>query len=154
MMNFEDYKDAAYETASNAYDTVSSAMSNIDPDVTLAKGLGWASQAIAATELAAPRMVEEMLGIEHSQTNRGTIRALGVRELCHGLAILTEDGPTKQLRQSVWARVAGDALDTVALGRAAMKTKRPGSFAAVAASVVAIGVLDMLCAKRLSDKYA
>jgi len=146
VMNFKDYRDSAYDTVSNA-------VSDIDPDIALAKGLGWASLAIGATELAAPRKVEELLGIDHTPQNRGTIRALGVRELCHGLAILSEDGLTKQLKTSVWSRVAGDVLDSVCLATAATKTKKPASFAAVTASVLAIGVLDMICAKRLSDRY-
>jgi len=45
-MDFESYRDAAYD-----------AVSEIDPDIALAKGLGWASLAIGATELAAPRKV-------------------------------------------------------------------------------------------------
>jgi hypothetical protein len=153
MMNFRDYRDAASATVSDAYDTVSDAVSNIDPDIALAKGLGWASLAIGAAELAAPRKVEELLGIDHTPEARGTIRAMGVRELCHGLAILSEDGLTKQLKTSVWSRVAGDMLDSVLLAKAGTKTKKPASFAAVTASVLAIGVLDMICAKRLSDRY-
>jgi len=125
-----------------------------DQDTEFARGLGWASIAIAAAEIAMPRQVEKLLGIDDTPDTRGTLRALGVRELCQGVCILTEDGPTEQMRSGVWARVAGDVLDTAFLGAAAMKTKKPGLFAAVAASVMAIGVADLLCAKRLSDRYA
>jgi hypothetical protein len=126
--------------------------STIDPDTALARGLGVASLGIGALELAAPQVVEEMLGIEHTPQSRGMLRVLGVRELCHGVAILAADSSTDQLKAAVWARVAGDALDSVCLAKAATKTRKPASFAAVTASVLAIGLLDFICAKRLSDR--
>jgi hypothetical protein len=123
-------------------------------DTEFARGLGWASIAIAAAEIAAPRQVANLLGVEDTPDTRGTLRVLGVRELCQGISILTEDRPTEQMRTGVWARVAGDVIDTAFLGVAAMKTKKPGRFAAVAASVMAIGAADLMCAMRLSDRYA
>jgi hypothetical protein len=120
-------------------------------DTDFARGLGWASLAIGLTELLAPKQVQNLLGIDDTADSRGTIRALGVRELCHGAAILTEDRPTEQLKNAVWSRVAGDVLDTAFLGVAATRTKSPAKFAVTAASVMAIGVLDLLCAKRLTE---
>jgi hypothetical protein len=59
------------------------------------------------------------------------------------------------MKAGIWSRVAGDALDTALLGVAVMKTKKPASFALVAASVGLIGVLDTLYASRMSrhDTY-
>src|SRR4051794_28509152 len=105
-----------------------------------ARALGWASIGIGMTELAAPQKVQDMLGLEDKPSHRGILRVLGVRELMHGLGILTAERPESGLTAGVWSRVAGDVLDTALLGVAATKTKRPGSFAAVAASVAAIGV--------------
>jgi hypothetical protein len=123
-------------------------------DAELAQGLGWASVGIGLTELAAPQQVERMLGLEDNPERRGVIRVLGVRELMHGLSILTEPEPTGRLTAGVWSRVAGDVLDTVLLGIAATRTRHPARFAATAASVLAIGALDMLCAERLQRHHA
>jgi hypothetical protein len=125
---------------------------NIDPDCAFAKGLGWASIGIGLLELVAPKMVENMLGIDHTKSTRAVLRTFGIREICQGAAILTETELTPQMKAGVWARVAGDAIDTVALAKAGANTKNPGSFAMVAASVAAIGLLDFVCAKRLSDR--
>jgi hypothetical protein len=139
------------ERASNVAETLPSIEVN---EVEAARALGWVSLAIAATELAAPQQVENLLGLPHDPDRQGAIRALGVRELGHGLSILSEDGPNKKLATAVWSRVAGDVLDTVALGKAMQNTESPGRFMAVSAMVAAIGVADLWCASRLSqDRY-
>ena len=113
-----------------------------------ARGLGWASVGIGLTELAAPQVVEKALGLEHRTTNQGILRVLGVRELLHGVGILTESRLTDKLNTGMWARVAGDALDSALLAVTATKTKRPMSFLAVAGAVGAIGVLDLYYAVK------
>ncbi len=118
-------------------------------DVQAAKGLGLASIGIGLAEIAAPGKVQELLCIEDRPSHRGILRVLGVRGLMHGFALLTEDRPSREMTNSVWARVAGDVLDTAVLGVAATKTKAPGRFAAVAAAVMGIGALDLLSAMRL-----
>jgi len=105
--------------------------------------LGLASIGIGLTELCAPQKVENVLGIEDRESHRGILRALGVRELMHGIGILTASPGAGRLSTGVWARVAGDMLDCALLGVAATKTTRPGSFAAVAAAVGGIGVADL-----------
>lgn len=120
-------------------------------DAEFGRGLGWASIAIGLTEVLAPKQVENMLGLEDTPDRRGTIRILGVRELCHGIGILTEEEATERMKTGVWARVAGDVLDSALLGVAATKTKKPFSFAVVTGMVLAIGLADLLCARRLSD---
>ena len=122
---------------------------NIDSDVAGARALGWASIGIGLTELAAPQKVQNMLGLEDSPEHRGILRVLGVRELMHGISILTEREPSRQLATSVWSRVVGDVLDAGLLALASIKTQRPGKFAAVAASVNAIGALDVVYAFRV-----
>src|SRR4051812_23772229 len=82
-----------------------------------ARSLGWLSLAIAATELAAPQAVEALLGLPPDKERQGALRALGARELGHGISILAEDRSNEQLATAVWARVAGDVLDTVALAK-------------------------------------
>lgn len=118
-----------------------------------AKGLGWASIGIGLMELAAPKQVQQLMGIEDRPVNRGVLRALGVRELMHGFGILAGgNGSRARLATAVWSRVLGDALDTALLGAAATKTKTPARFASVALSVMAIGVMDALCATKLSTR--
>jgi hypothetical protein len=118
-------------------------------DVQAAKGLGLASIGIGLAEIAAPGKVQELLCIEDRPGHRGILRVLGIRELMHGYALLTKEKPSREMTNSVWARVAGDVLDTAVLGVAATKTKAPGRFAAVAAAVMGIGALDLLSAMRL-----
>jgi len=114
------------------------------------RALGLASVGIGLTELAAPRFVESLLGIDDRQRRRGVLQVLGVRELVHGIGILTAKKRNRQLTSGVWARVAGDVLDTALLGVAATKTRRPVRFAAVAAAVAAIGIADVYFAWKAS----
>ena len=118
-------------------------------DTQLARGLGWASIGIGLTELAATRKVQDMLGLEDSPARRGILRVLGVREVMHGIGLLSQTRPNHQMRVGAWARVLGDALDTALLGAAATKTKKPASFAVVSAMVAGIGLLDAVTASRL-----
>jgi len=115
-------------------------------DTTAARGLGWASIAIGLTEMLMPKQVEQWLGVGNGK-NTGILRVLGAREIGHGIDILTHDDPTP----GVWSRVAGDVLDSVLLGVAGTKTRNPGGYATITAMVMAIGVADLLVAKRLSS---
>jgi len=118
-----------------------------------ARALGVASIAIGLSELAAPKQVQSLLGIEDRASHRGILRVLGVREIMHGINLLAEEKPSKSMAVGVWSRVAGDVLDTALLAVAATKTKKPAKFAAVAAAVLGIGVWDTVAAKRLSEDY-
>lgn len=118
-------------------------------DVKAARDLGWASIGIGLTELLATKGVKKMMGIDHVDGQAsGVLRTMGVREILHGVDILSHEDPTP----GVWARVAGDALDNVLLGVAAMKTKSPGRFALVAGAVLVIGIADIVVASKLSMK--
>jgi len=114
-------------------------------DIDAARGLGFASIAIGLTEILAPKKLEQAMGIGNGQ-NTGMLRVLGVREIMHGVDILTHDDPTP----GVWARVAGDVLDSTLLGIAATRTKKPASFSTIFTMVLGIGILDVLFAERLA----
>jgi hypothetical protein len=116
-------------------------------DKLAARGVGWLSLAIGLSELLAPRKLERAMGIGNGQ-NTTIMRSMGLREVFHGLDILTHDDPTP----GVIARVAGDVLDTALLGIAATKTRRPGSFTAICAMVLGIGLIDVLLAGKLAGK--
>ena len=119
-------------------------------DTHAVRGLGWASIGIGLAELFAASQLNRAMGLEDRPSQRGILRAMGVRELMHALSILTETRPTTALKAGIWSRVAGDALDTALLGVAAMKTKRPARLAAIATSVMIIGALDLRYAQRLA----
>jgi hypothetical protein len=122
-------------------------MEFIMTDKQAARGLGWTSLAIGLAEVLAPRQLERTMGISNGR-NTGILRVCGVREIAQGIDILAHDDPT----HGVLARVAGDMLDGVLLGAAAMKTKRPGGFSAVCAMVLGVVAMDVLYAQRLSRK--
>jgi hypothetical protein len=117
------------------------------------KTLGLTSLAIGAAELAAPRQVQEMMGLEDRPEHRGILQVLGVRELMHGVGLLAGSPDRYDEVCGVKARVAGDVLDTVLLAAAAKKTRDPAKFALVAAVVSAIGVLDWLHSSRPKTAY-
>jgi hypothetical protein len=119
-------------------------------DTAAAEGLGVASLVIGLTEFLLPKKVEEMLGLEDRSTYRGILRVLGIREILHGVGILTGK-EHKHVTTGLWSRVTGDALDTALLGVAATKTKRPMAFAAVSLAVLGIGLADAIYAKRFSS---
>jgi hypothetical protein len=114
-------------------------------DVAAGRALGVASFGIGLTEIAMPRQVERWLGIGDGE-NTGILRALGVREIMHGVDILSHKKPA----HGVWGRVIGDVLDGVLLGIAAKKTRNPAGFATICAMVAGIAVADLIFAQRLS----
>ena len=111
-----------------------------------ARSLGLVSLGIGLTEIAAPQQLERVLGV-NGQT-AGILRVLGVREIMHGVDILSHRDPTP----GVWSRVAGDVLDGVLLGLAARRSRNRSGFMAVCAAVLPVVLLDMAIAPRLSAK--
>lgn len=110
----------------------------------LARLLGVASLGIGLMELAMPGRIARWLGIDGRRSS-GVLRALGAREVGHGIDLLTHRSPTAGVR----ARLAGDALDGALLANAGMRTRNPGGFATVAAAVLGVVALDLLTAARL-----
>lgn len=111
-----------------------------------ARGLGWFSLALGAAELLAPRQVGRAIGLDGHD---GLLRACGLRELMTGVGILSSHDATP----FVWGRVGGDLLDLAilspALAEGGERRRRAGAAAAVVAGVA---LLDLLCAKALSDE--
>ena len=114
----------------------------------LANFLGWFSIGLGLAEFLAPNGIAKIIGVDEDD-NRNIIRAMGAREIGHGLAILTNQQPTK----SVWSRVAGDALDLTFLGRAlANPDNARGRTAFATANVLAVTALDVLAARKLAKQ--
>lgn len=84
---------------------------------TIARGLGWFSLALGAAETLAPPRLNRALDLRRNRD--GLLRVLGARKIAAGIGILA----TRRKRQPwLLARVAGDALDLAALGRAMKPT--------------------------------
>src|SRR5688572_20592619 len=104
-----------------------------------AQFLGWTSIAIGLTEILAPDRLEKTMGVGNGQTT-GILRVLGVREIMHGIDILSHKDPTP----GVWSRVFGDLLDGALLGVAATRTKKPGGLATIFAAVAPVVLADLV----------
>jgi hypothetical protein len=117
----------------------------IDDGRTLARAIGWFSIGLGALELLAPDRVSEFLGMED---RKELIRLYGLREAAKGLGILSQRTPTKLM----WARVAGDFLDLATLATA-LGDDNPNRHRVVAAmgAVAGVTVLDVICARQLSE---
>ena len=110
----------------------------------LARALGWFSIGLGVTEVAAPGTVARMAGINGS---RGLVRALGVREIAHGVGILSRRKPVGWL----WSRAFGDFVDLAVLGKAAGSPHANwGRVALAAAAVTGVTVLDFKAGQRLT----
>ncbi len=116
----------------------------------LADFLGMFSVGLGLAEVVAPGIIARVCGIDHEDDrNRSTIRAMGLREIGHGIAILSNQQPEK----AVWSRVAGDALDLALLGKALSNPDNDrGRTLFATANVLAVTALDIMCAKQLSKQ--
>jgi uncharacterized membrane protein len=110
--------------------------------------LGFFSIGLGLAEFLAPHAMSKIVGIKHvDDTNVRTMRAMGLREIGHGLAILSNQHPEK----AVWSRVAGDALDLALLGRTMANPENDrGRTAFAVANVLAVTALDVMTARQLS----
>jgi uncharacterized membrane protein len=111
----------------------------------LVEGLGWFSIGLGLVELLAPRALSNFIGVRPQPT---LMRFLGLREIANGVGILS------QPRRAEWmaARVAGDAMDLLLLGKAfTSKHSDPARLAFATASVAAVTALDVLCTQDLKQ---
>jgi uncharacterized membrane protein len=122
------------------------------PDTTterLTRALGLASLGLGVAQLAAPRRVAKLAGVEDSAKAHVLIPLVGARELVHAAGLLAGR------RKGTWAatRVAGDAMDLAALGvaLATRATKRTAYVTAAVAGIAAADVYTALRARRSGD---
>jgi uncharacterized membrane protein len=83
-------------------------------DRRLGRALGWFSLGLGLTQIASPRTVARLIGVDDAEGNERWIRAIGVREIGSGLGLL--GGSTAA--PFLWSRVAGDAMDLAMLANA------------------------------------
>lgn len=112
-----------------------------------AKGLGIFSIALGAVELLAPAALGQMIGLSDKYSRY--LPLLGVREVAHGVAIMSQTKPT----ESAWSRVVGDGVDLAFL-KTACDDSENNSTRLACATVAVLGVtaLDILCASMLSKQ--
>lgn len=108
-------------------------------------GLGWFSLGLAAAELLAPKQIAKALS---SEGHEGLIRAFGAREAIAGVGLVTDQG--HGLR--VWNRVAGDAMDLVALHFARVRAPDNRNIWGAIAFVAAVTTLDICTAASLDRR--
>jgi uncharacterized membrane protein len=126
-------------------------------------GLGWFGIGLGLFELAAPRALAQLIGLEAPSTRwRGArrmaathllprtvradpvhstiIRGLGLREILSGIGILVRPRPTPWL----WSRVIGDMMDLSLLGLALNSPRTDRTrLAGAAAAVAGVTALDL-----------
>jgi hypothetical protein len=129
-----------------AYDTVADSIADVDDD-SARQALAWTSIAIGVTEVAAPLQLQRLMGVYGEHTT-AVLRTMGVREILHGVDLLSHDDP----KPAVWRRVVGDVIDGALLAVAAPKSRRPGGFVAICAAVLPVVLADVLFAGRLSTR--
>jgi uncharacterized membrane protein len=113
----------------------------------LADFLGVFSIGLGLAQVLAPETMSKICGIEDAEGNKPLMRALGAREISHGIAILSKQQPEK----AVWSRVAGDALDLALLGKVmANPQNHRGRTLFATANVLAVTALDVMAARQLS----
>lgn len=110
--------------------------------------IGWFSIGLGATQLLVPQKLGRMIGVgEHPFT----MRMLGMREIASGIGILVQQRP----KASLWARVAGDALDfALLLKMMGKRDTQNGRIAGAAAMVLAVGALDYLYARDTPEELS
>jgi len=110
----------------------------------MARGLGWFSIGLGIAEVAAPKKVADMVGLDG---RHGLVQLFGLREIATGIGILTDPQNPGWLQ----ARVVGDALDLALLGSALDEDNpKRGRAAAAMAAVAGVTALDIIGSQQLS----
>ena len=112
----------------------------------IARFLGWFSMGLASLEIIAPRGLSRWL----DSGNNPLWRFYGAREFSAGLGILHGRKQSKW----VWARVAGDLVDIATLAGGLVTSRRKDRVAGALGLVVAVTILDTLCARALRPDEA
>ncbi|HEX2639446.1 MAG TPA: hypothetical protein VHL50_02695 [Pyrinomonadaceae bacterium] len=113
----------------------------------LAGGLALFSIGLGLAEALAPGAMARLIGVDKDQST--TIRALGLREIGHGIGILMSQKPTA----AVWSRVGGDAIDLAYLGYAATDDNANKTRLLMAAgAVLGVTALDVMCGQMLNSQ--
>lgn len=113
----------------------------------LAKSLAWFGIGLGTLELVAAKRISRFLGVSGAGSET-IIRLFGAREIAAGVMTLSTE---KKL--GLWARVAGDGLDTVALLGALQASRgQRGNVKLALFTVLGATALDLFAASRVSAR--
>lgn len=120
------------------------------PSEGLARFLGWFSLGLGAAALGARSRVSRLSGIDDSRTAQTVLRIAGVRELGHAAALLVP----RRAGWGAWTRVAGDAMDLAACGRALQRRRgeRRRRLTYTTLAVAGITAVDLYTAVRVARR--
>lgn len=101
-----------------------------DEIASLPRGLGWFGVGLGIAQLAAPDVVNCLIGVQPTEDNRRILRASGKKELAEGLKILTKGQPSGR-----WlAKVAGFEPEPTTISGDGSSSGRAGALPAAARS--------------------
>lgn len=113
----------------------------------ISRALGWFSIGLGAAQLLMPGSMVRLIGIRDRGGASTVMRTMGMREIGHGVAVLSRPASAA----SLWSRVAGDALDLALLAAATAQPKNDSQrLAMAAASVAGVAALDVYNSISLS----
>jgi uncharacterized membrane protein len=114
----------------------------------LIRALGWGSLSLGLAQLAAPRAVSRLSGLDDSVPARAMVPLVGVREIVNAAGLLRGRRPARWVR----TRVAGDAVDLTTLAQALRNRdgQRRMRVAVVTAAVMSVTALDVYIAYRMT----
>lgn len=111
----------------------------------VAKLLGWFSIGLGVAEVVSNHTIARNLGI--GEDKHEVVKSFGIREIANGVGLLTTHHPTRWM----WTRVVGDMTDIAALTPSLQVENPRRRWATYAlAGVLAITVVDILCARQLA----
>ncbi|HEY0517380.1 MAG TPA: hypothetical protein VGD00_09685 [Solirubrobacteraceae bacterium] len=114
----------------------------------LTRGLGYFSLALGTTQLAAPGLVDKLIGVTDDGTSRRWQRIVGLQELSAAAGILPRERPIEWL----WARTSGDVVHLAMLARAYRNRRDSAPRLAIAmASVVGCFAADAFASTRMTS---
>ena len=117
----------------------------------LATGLGLFSLGLGLAEITVPRALARIIGVVPDGPTRGTLRAIGAREIAHGVGILAR--PRNPM--PVWSRVAGDVIDLAFLAWSTRARRTSGQrLAGAFFAVLGVAALDVYAGQRLRRERA
>ena len=110
--------------------------------------LGFYSIGLGLAELFAPHIVSRVIGVKDPDDRTyGTVRLMGMREIGHGISILSSEYPATQ----VAARVGGDMVDLALLANTMSKPENDrGRTLFATLNVIAVTALDVMTARQLA----
>jgi hypothetical protein len=114
-------------------------------DATASSGFGAVSWSLGLAELVAPEAILDWLGVDPKMAP--LVRAFGLREIASGIGILQNPMGSGFM----WARVAGDALDLMALAAAFRGSARQDRIKLALGVIGGITLLDILMSARLQQ---